>query len=265
MLPNPNGRSAALETHTPTTQPLTTQSPTPHRESRKPRLLHMLVMGVAVPGIFCTVALPAYAMTGTDGTDGAAATAALQEFKEQGAQTVSVDETAVQAADRDAYTAVSAAEMYAAQRAAELAAQRAAAAAAMASGARSGPSVSSLLANPPYPGFSLDTIVNVALQYQGVPYRYGGADPSGFDCSGFTQFVYAHVGISLPHSSSAQGRYTRIAPEAALPGDLVILDGGGHVGIYLGGNQMIDAPYAGKTVQVRAIYSSNHYFVRVGI
>jgi cell wall-associated NlpC family hydrolase len=256
LLSNPTGRSAELTTsHSDSPAPTT-------RSQRKPRLLHMLVMGVAVPGIFCTVALPAYAMTTNEGAEGAAATAALQSFREEAAQSVAVDETVVQNAGRDSYTAVSAAEM----RAAEIAAQRAAAAAAMASQSRyGGPSVRSLLANPPYPNFSLDTIVSIAMQYQGVPYRYGGADPSGFDCSGFTQFVYAHVGVSLPHSSSAQGAMTRIAPEAALPGDLVILDGGGHVGIYLGNGQMIDAPYAGKTVQPRAIYSSNHWFVRVGI
>lgn len=240
MLSLPTGSSAAKSSET---------------SNRKPRLLHALVMGVAVPGIFCTVALPAYAAT--VGDDGAATTAALEEYKADRAQSVLVDEDApVQAAARDEYTAVSALEMRRAQMAAQMAAQRA---------AYSGPSVGALLANPPYPGFSLDTVVSVALQYQGAPYRYGGADPSGFDCSGFTQFVYAHVGVSLPHSSSAQGAMTRIAPGAALPGDLVILDGGGHVGIYLGGNQMIDAPYAGKTVQVRSIYSANHWFVRVGI
>src|SRR5690606_6912926 len=141
------------------------------------------------------VALPAYAAT--VGDDGAATTAALEEYKADRAQSVLVDEDApVQAAARDEYTAVSALEMRRAQMAAQMAAQRA---------AYSGPSVGALLANPPYPGFSLDTVVSVALQYQGAPYRYGGADPSGFDCSGFTQFVYAHVGVSLPHSSSAQG------------------------------------------------------------
>lgn len=223
--------------------------------NRKPRVLHALVMGVAVPGIFCTVALPAYAASMEAGDT--ASTAVLEAYKEDRAQSLAVDEDAPQQSNaRDEYDAVSALEMRRAQLAAEMAAQRA---------AYRGPSVGSLLSSPPYPNFSLDTIVSVALQYQGAPYRYGGADPSGFDCSGFTQFVYAHVGVSLPHSSSAQGAMTRIAPGAALPGDLVILDGGGHVGIYLGGNQMIDAPYAGKTVQVRSIYSANHWFVRVGI
>jgi cell wall-associated NlpC family hydrolase len=129
-----------------------------------------------------------------------------------------------------------------------------------------GPSVRDLLANPPYPYFSLDQVVAVAKSYQGAPYRYGGADPSGFDCSGFTQYVYAQFGVALPHSASAQGAGgTAIAPSAALPGDLVVMDGGGHVGIYLGGNMMIDAPYSGQPVQVRPIYNPSHWFVRYGI
>ena len=129
-----------------------------------------------------------------------------------------------------------------------------------------GPTVRSLLANPPYPSFSLSQVVAVAEQYQGVPYAYGGATPAGFDCSGFTQFVYAQFGVALPHSSSRQGSGgTAIAASAALPGDLMVMDGGGHVGIYLGGNTMIDAPRAGESVTIRAIYTSNHWFVRYGI
>ena len=129
-----------------------------------------------------------------------------------------------------------------------------------------GPSVRSLLANPPYPNFSLSQVVAVAEQYQGAPYVYGGASPAGFDCSGFTQFVYAQFGVALPHSASRQGAGgTAIAASAALPGDIVVMDGGGHVGIYLGGNMMIDAPEPGKVVQIRAIYSSSRWFVRYGI
>lgn len=210
-------------------------------------------MGLAVPGLFCTVALPAYAYRPVESAAGAEATAAREELKETRAQTILVDEDATATAPaRDVYGATSAAEM---ARVAQAAAYR----------SYAGPSVRDFLANPPYPSFSLDAVVQVALTYQGAPYRYGGADPAGFDCSGFTQFVYAQFGISLPHSAGAQGRMTAIAPEAALPGDIVVLDGGGHVGIYLGGNQMIDAPYSGKAVQVREIYSAAHWFVRVGI
>ena len=135
--------------------------------------------------------------------------------------------------------------------------------------ARSGPTVASFLKNPPYPSFDLNQVVAVAKKYQGVPYRYGGENPSGFDCSGFTAYVYAQFGVALPHSSSRQGQGAGggavISPADALPGDLVVMDGGGHVGIYLGGNMMIDAPYSGQPVQVREIYNPSHWFVRYGI
>jgi cell wall-associated NlpC family hydrolase len=207
-----------------------------------------------VPGLFATVALPAYAYTPPASTEAADATAALTQLRENNAQSVVIaaDAAALPVA-RDAFTATSEAELLRAQLAAQFSAY-------------SGPTAGDYLANPPYPSFNLDQVVQVALSYQGVPYRYGGATPAGFDCSGFTQFVYSQFGISLPHSASAQGSMgTSISPADALPGDIVVLDGGGHVGIYLGGGQMIDAPYEGRTVEVRGIYSSNHYFVRFGI
>ena len=220
------------------------------KPKKKPAILNLAVMAVVVPGLFCTVALPAYAFQEQQAGSGTA----LQALKEDGAQTVEVGDDMVAAAvKRDTYKVTSAAEM---QRIALATAYR----------SYSGPSVSQLLANPPYPNFSLDTIVKVAKKYTGVPYRYGGDNPSGFDCSGFTQFVYAHVGVSLPHSSSRQGSGgTPISKADALPGDLVITSGGGHVGIYLGGNMMIDAPYSGQPVQVREIYNPSHWFVRYGI
>jgi len=222
--------------------------------------LSLTVMAIAVPAIFCTVALPAYAAHNAS-SDAAASSAAgshttaqLEQLKNADAQTVSVSADApVAATGRDAFSATSEAELKRAQLRAAMLAYR-------------GPSVRALLANPPYPNFSLDQVVAVAKQYIGIPYVYGGASPAGFDCSGFTQYVYAQFGVALPHSSSRQSSGgTAIAASAALPGDLVVMDGGGHIGIYLGGNMMIDAPRAGETVQVRAIYTSNHWFVRYGI
>jgi cell wall-associated NlpC family hydrolase len=220
--------------------------------SRKRGILNLAIMAVVVPGIFCTVALPAYAMQSQQ--EDASISPELQALKADGAQTVQVADDVVAAAiARDAYSVTSAAEM---RRTALAAAYR----------SWSGPSVDQLLANPPYPSFSLDQVVAVAMQYQGVPYRYGGDNPSGFDCSGLTQYVYAQFGVSLPHSASHQGSGgTAITPESALPGDIVVMDGGGHVGIYLGGNMMIDAPYSGQPVQVRPIYNPSHWFVRYGI
>ena len=78
-------------------------------------------------------------------------------------------------------------------------------------------------------------------------------------------FLPANSSFSFESRGNSSRQGTPIAASAALPGDLVVMDGGGHIGIYLGGNMMIDAPRAGETVQVRAIYTSNHWFVRYGI
>jgi cell wall-associated NlpC family hydrolase len=221
---------------------------------KKPVALNLAIMALVVPALFCTVALPAYAYSPTETDEGGEATAALSELKESDAQSVAIAESLTIAAPaRDTYTATSAAELRRAQLRVQYAAYH-------------GPSVRDYLANPPYPSFSLDQVVAVALQYQGVPYRYGGSDPSGFDCSGFTQFVYAQFGVSLPHSSSRQAAGgAQISPADALPGDLVAMDGGGHIGIYLGGGMMIDAPRPGTVVNVRPIYNPAHWFIRYGI
>lgn len=105
------------------------------------------------------------------------------------------------------------------------------------------------------------TIVSIAARYVGVPYLSGGTTPEGFDCSGFTGYVYAQAGISLPRTSSAQAAGgTRVSRAEAQPGDLVYSPG--HIGIYAGGNTMIDSPRPGKTVQFRAIWMSAPQFIR---
>jgi len=93
-------------------------------------------------------------------------------------------------------------------------------------------------------------IVRIALSQRGVHYRWGGASPgSGFDCSGFTRWVFAHVGIDLPHQSGAQFSYGRQVPRRALkPGDLVFFDSLGHVGIYVGHGLFVHSPRAGQVV-----------------
>jgi cell wall-associated NlpC family hydrolase len=98
-------------------------------------------------------------------------------------------------------------------------------------------------------------VVGIAMQYLGIPYRWGGASPStGFDCSGFTMYVFAQVGISLPHNAAMQfSMGSPVGREFLQPGDLVFFNGLGHVGIYIGGNQMIHSPHTGDVVKISAL------------
>jgi peptidoglycan DL-endopeptidase CwlO len=110
-------------------------------------------------------------------------------------------------------------------------------------------------------------VVGIAMQYLGVPYRWGGASPStGFDCSGFTMYVFAQVGISLPHNAAMQyGMGSAVGREFLQPGDLVFFNGLGHEGIYIGGNQFIHAPHTGDVVKISAItgwYASTYVGAR---
>ena len=104
-------------------------------------------------------------------------------------------------------------------------------------------------------------VVAYAKRFVGVRYVWGGSTPrSGFDCSGFVRYVYAHFGVSLPHSSYAQfndGR--RVSRNSLRPGDLIFFDGLGHVGMYIGNGRFIHAPHTGTRVRVEKLagwYSS---------
>ena len=111
------------------------------------------------------------------------------------------------------------------------------------------------------PAADSGSIVSVARQYLGVPYVFGGASPAGFDCSGLVMHVYAQFGIQLPHSSLRQAVGGTPVSDP-VPGDLVVVDGGAHIGIYSGDGFMIDSPMPGRVVNERPIYTTNHYFVR---
>ncbi|SDP41791.1 Cell wall-associated hydrolase, NlpC family [Pedococcus dokdonensis] len=101
-------------------------------------------------------------------------------------------------------------------------------------------------------------VLAIAAQYEGLMYSYGGTSPStGFDCSGFTQYVFGKVGISLPRTAEEQKQVTDRVSNPQ-PGDLVFFGSPAyHVGIYAGNGMMWDSPRSGKAVALRSIWSSN--------
>ena len=99
-------------------------------------------------------------------------------------------------------------------------------------------------------------VVSIAMSYLGVPYVWGGASPSGFDCSGLVMYSFEQLGVSLPHSSYAMWGYgTPVAQNQLEPGDIVFFDGLGHVGLYIGGGEFVNAPYTGSVVSVASLDS----------
>ena len=111
----------------------------------------------------------------------------------------------------------------------------------------------------PSSGGGNGTLVSIAMRYLGIPYVYAGDSPSGgFDCSGFTMYVYAQIGISLPHNADMQfGEGTPVSRDALEPGDLVFFYGLGHVGMYIGGGNFIHAPHTGDVVKISPL--AGHY------
>jgi cell wall-associated NlpC family hydrolase len=112
------------------------------------------------------------------------------------------------------------------------------------------------------PGAAADlySLVSTALSLRGSPYRNGGADPRGFDCSGFIAYVFTQHGIYMPRTVAEQFAWgTRVTPDAIAPGDLVFFDTSGgvsHVGLAIGADQFVHAPSARGEVRVERLTSS---------
>lgn len=106
------------------------------------------------------------------------------------------------------------------------------------------------------------SVMEIAARYVGVPYLWGGSTPAGFDCSGFTAYVWAQLGVTLPHQSQAQkGAGTVVSRADARAGDLIVTPG--HVALYAGDGMLIDAT-PGNTIRFHKVYQSNPVFIRVG-
>jgi peptidoglycan DL-endopeptidase CwlO len=225
----------------------------PRRRTRSRVVFSAVVMTLAA-GLVATLALPSYAFDPSHGTASAqrgtgidTTTAGDQQLPQVAADVRSVTVT------RDAVTATTAAEL-----------KRAALAKAYA--AYTGPTAAQLVARAVPSGSGLSGVFATALGYQGVPYVFGGADPSGFDCSGFIMYVYAKYGVSLPHSVHQQDALgTPITQAQARPGDVVVFNDDSHDGFYGGNGMILHAPYAGASVREQPLWSSDVHFIRFAV
>jgi cell wall-associated NlpC family hydrolase len=223
----------------------------PVRRTRSRVLLSALVMTFAA-GLVATLALPSYAFDPT--RTGNADVVSGRSVTESGEQQYEAEQDIAAATPlRDTFKATSSATLLRRAYATQFSTY-------------SGPSAADFLKNPAHPAFSLGAVYSTGLQYLGVPYVFGGADPSGFDCSGFIMFVYAQYGVNLPHSVHAQdGIGTHISPADAQPGDVVVFNDDSHDGFYAGNGMILHAPYPGARVRVQKLWTGDVHFVRFGI
>lgn len=103
-------------------------------------------------------------------------------------------------------------------------------------------------------------LASFAQQFTSVMYVHGGNTPAGWDCSGFTQWIFAHFGVSLPRTAAEQRAYAKAhghrhsTPQV---GDLMAMNDNSHMAIYLGNGMMMHAPLPGMNTQIIPVYSSN--------
>jgi peptidoglycan DL-endopeptidase CwlO len=117
----------------------------------------------------------------------------------------------------------------------------------------------------PAPDARYGGVVGIAMQFLGVPYVWGGASPSGFDCSGLIMYSFAQMGVSLPHHAASQyGMGVPVSRDQLQAGDLVFFNGLGHAGIYIGGGQFIHAPHSGDVVKISSLSDSWYAATWVG-
>ncbi|ROQ16070.1 cell wall-associated NlpC family hydrolase [Rathayibacter sp. PhB93] len=246
-----------------------TPAGSPRKRSRGRTIGKVAIVGFA-GALVATMALPAYAFSPGTESDGLFAASQADLLRQGDAQTVAVAGGVVQAAiARDGFTAEAAPPppepepepvVEPVVDTTDVAEARAETAESFNS--YEGASASELAASAPSTSYSLSAVFNTALQYQGVPYVFGGADPSGFDCSGLVMYVFAQYGISMPHSAAGQAAMgTQIPVSEAQPGDLVIMPG--HDGFYAGNGNILHAPYEGASVRVQPIWTSNYTIVRI--
>lgn len=234
--------------------PSTPTPAAPRRRAASRVVLSALVMAFAT-GLVATLALPSYAVDPHTIGDNEVAGRTVTDDGQQ--QFAAGTEIVAAKADRDTFAATSSATLLRRDYAKQFTSY-------------SGPSaedyVKAYASNPAHPPFSLDAVYTTALQYLGVPYVFGGADPSGFDCSGFVMFVYAQYGVSLPHSVRAQDAIgTPISEADAQPGDIVVFNDDSHDAFYAGDGMILHAPYPGARVRVQKLWTSAVHFERFGI
>ncbi|MHC2184836.1 cell wall-associated NlpC family hydrolase [Rathayibacter agropyri] len=243
-------------------------SPAGTPRKRRGRVVGKVAMVGFAGALVATMALPAYAFTPGTQDDGLFAASRADLLRQGDAQTVAVPGGVVQAAiARDGFSADAAPPPPEPVAVAEPVVETNTVAEARAETAEafnsySGASAPEIAAAAPTTGYSLSSVFATALQYQGVPYVFGGADPSGFDCSGYVMYVFAQYGISMPHSAAGQGAMgTPVSLADAQPGDLVIMDG--HDGFYAGNGNILHAPYEGASVRVQPLWTSDYRIVRI--